>query len=1193
MAEIIGSSKDWEEMLESQGIAEGSQAYVESGQPMSKAHAEWLSAQDRGTFDNTAVELGMIETNEDEVHRMKEKFPGLGRFFSTKSRRSISNNGDWDNLEPSNAWLEPTDNTANHEIEHGSDEIDIKRGAKNETEDAEPITEKSPIRDNILWKTYKRPYRHLDDILAAKPDLPSGTTIMGLLHLAESLTKQADTFLDNLERPDLALQEWAKVTIIVNGTIPHYDGYSSLMSDLGLLTRYNMIKKWLIDQHAKFEEAKEFIRNDNYRHGVVSSLPSPIDWPDRENGASSSDSKSKRSQNGDGIGSNKEDIVAGSTSDGAIVSEGLSESSNHSMHSQSSSQNFSDNFTISYPCHIITCPDHQSGFSSQETLVHHYELVHGESYYLCDYPSCQSKIGSAILPGSRIKFLRCDFRGSKQDYKYHLRSFHKEDISTLSSKLSDTEIAILDTCRLEVDWWRCQSCLRRVLINNEGYTCKDCKAICEHVRITTRKTRFGVGSLIGSGNMAQVTPGTVFPTHNQHPNSSIVGDISLQRTSSSENLRIEQNFVDASLNIRNISPRKETVDPFERVDKMSAMSSRSIKSEPCINIEFTHTEYTNFRNTPFTTVKQLGHGSLGTVDAVRIHGSEDEALIARKIIRLPNFSRKKLLPLIQQEVAVLRGLTHQHIVKVVSTYETTKAPRQFGILISPAGDEDLGHFLERVSEGDFPEEDIKLLSGWQCCLASAVAYIHSQSIRHKDIKPNNIICKGDQVYLTDFGSAHQFSAGITSSTEGPLVGITKMYSAPEVIADDRRGRPADVYSLGCVFAEMATVADGERIEEFHEYRSQPIPDEPDRMTYAYHATAHMIGPWFTELGDSWTASLLQEMLAVDQKCRPTADVLVETLLEHYGPPNCSCHLNSSSKFLSQVDGTTTSKFIKNSGQSPSEFNSNLQLLPRVVNKQYVCMEPKHEELSDNGFLGVRLGECETCKTGWLYARYSDAIAHLKKSHFGLLHPEELLRPWVTEIEEDATENEAKIPPDENSIVRFVCNINAQSESKWNGPSPVRPFSKCFYCTGGQRYDSRGLVVLHLRQIHFSGESVPLLGFWIKAVKESTQNKTENLSFMSTADNKPIEEFFDNFICFTPSPGTWNGPDPSLPLANCSDCLTPRQWGSLDAAVLHLSSVHFVSNPSLDFRPWVRQAVRSIIPNQKSNYFNEDHEPTMT
>jgi serine/threonine protein kinase len=239
-------------------------------------------------------------------------------------------------------------------------------------------------------------------------------------------------------------------------------------------------------------------------------------------------------------------------------------------------------------------------------------------------------------------------------------------------------------------------------------------------------------------------------------------------------------------------------------------------------------------------------------------------------------ARERLLPLIQQEGAVLRGLKHRHIVQVVGTYETTSVPRQFGIILFPAGDEDLSHYLERVGENEFPEEDLVRLRNWPLCLASAVDYIHAQNIRHKDIKPSNIICKDDEVLLTDFGSAHQFSAGLTSSTEG----ITKMYSAPEVIAFDRRGRSADIYSLGCVFAEMYTVSDGRRIEDFHDFRSEPVPDEPGRMTLVYHATSHKIETWFATQDDPWPFSLISQMMADDPKTRPTAEDLLQTLGLH-------------------------------------------------------------------------------------------------------------------------------------------------------------------------------------------------------------------------------------------------------------------------------------------------------------------------
>ncbi|KAF7910379.1 uncharacterized protein EAE98_012066 [Botrytis deweyae] len=947
-------AKDNVKILEdsaSQAISEQSQASIEHGETMDESSATSVSVRDSGALNVIARENGMTKTDEDEVQLMKEKFPGLGRFFAIKQRKPTPHNLFWEQLKPSNDWLRPVEDAPDCEVDLTSktdvalrksrksqkvlDDRQNQRvpGAQAEDQDcSESISERGalnpketvhttkrfPIRNEILWKAYKRPYRHLDDLLAVKSDIPSGASILGLLHLAEYSIKQADTFLDNLERPDLALEKWVTVNITINHTIPHSDGYNSLRSDPGLLTRYNMLKKWLIDKDSTFEEAKNVVRGDNCKNGVQSLLARPVSCADGDSKAVPINGKEERWQKQDHIKFEKEAAVASALPD-ADACKNSSESNIPTMHSQPSSFQFSDDFTISYPCHVRTCPEHQSGFPSQQVLMEHYVNAHGEAYHLCDYPSCQSQIGTASALGSKVRFLRSDFRAPKINYRTHLREFHKEDIG-LSSKLSTEEIEGLGTCRFEAEWWRCQSCLRKVVVGSEGYSCKSCKTICESARISARKTRFGFGGLIGSERVISIPNGAI-PRQASYPS----GDLDVSYEPKVIDSGETQGFEDSAIPCS--SDPLPTLSPATKLQKLNfEMARREISTEnaasersifatlatsekdqgsglydlkvcpsPRIShedviIEYTHEEYTSNKAVPLTTIKQLGHGSLGIVDAVRFNDRDHNGLIARKIIRLPNFSRKRLLPLIQQEVAVLRGLSHHHIVKVISTYETIKAPRQFGILISPAGDEDLGHFLERVSDSDFPEEDMKLLSGWQCCLASAVSYIHSQNIRHKDIKPNNIICKGDQVYLTDFGSAHQFSAGVTSSTEGPLVGITKMYSAPEVISDDRRGRPADIYSLGCVFAEMATVADGERIEDFHEYRSQPIPDEPDRMTYVYYATSHMIGPWFNELGDLWMASLLQNMLAFDQKCRPTADVLVESLLQHYGPPSCSCQI---------------------------------------------------------------------------------------------------------------------------------------------------------------------------------------------------------------------------------------------------------------------------------------------------------------
>ncbi|KAH7128096.1 cyclin-dependent kinase, partial [Dendryphion nanum] len=74
---------------------------------------------------------------------------------------------------------------------------------------------------------------------------------------------------------------------------------------------------------------------------------------------------------------------------------------------------------------------------------------------------------------------------------------------------------------------------------------------------------------------------------------------------------------------------------------------------------------------------------------------------------------------------------------------------------------------------------------------------------HRDIKPHNTLVKGDCVFFTDFGIALDWE-GLSCSASTEDTGKTLAYAAPEVTKYEKRNTAADVWSLGCVFIEMAT-----------------------------------------------------------------------------------------------------------------------------------------------------------------------------------------------------------------------------------------------------------------------------------------------------------------------------------------------------------------------------------------------------
>lgn len=100
--------------------------------------------------------------------------------------------------------------------------------------------------------------------------------------------------------------------------------------------------------------------------------------------------------------------------------------------------------------------------------------------------------------------------------------------------------------------------------------------------------------------------------------------------------------------------------------------------------------------------------------------------------------------------------------------------------------------------------------GWMHCLSSAVKYLHGNGILHQDLKPANILVKGQTLWLTDFGVS--FQSDDDASRYG-LLGSdhpgTADYCAPEQNEGDSYvGTKADIFSLGCVFAEVAISSTG-------------------------------------------------------------------------------------------------------------------------------------------------------------------------------------------------------------------------------------------------------------------------------------------------------------------------------------------------------------------------------------------------
>lgn len=99
----------------------------------------------------------------------------------------------------------------------------------------------------------------------------------------------------------------------------------------------------------------------------------------------------------------------------------------------------------------------------------------------------------------------------------------------------------------------------------------------------------------------------------------------------------------------------------------------------------------------------------------------------------------------------------------------------------------------------FPE--VAAMIGWE--LARALAAAHQMGIIHRDVKPENIMVRGDgTVVLCDFGIARILDKD-TVTTTGQLLG-SPAYMAPEHIRGEPQDGRSDLFSLGVVLYELLT-----------------------------------------------------------------------------------------------------------------------------------------------------------------------------------------------------------------------------------------------------------------------------------------------------------------------------------------------------------------------------------------------------
>ena len=198
----------------------------------------------------------------------------------------------------------------------------------------------------------------------------------------------------------------------------------------------------------------------------------------------------------------------------------------------------------------------------------------------------------------------------------------------------------------------------------------------------------------------------------------------------------------------------------------------------------------------YTVLDMIGEGSFGRV--FRGKDKQTGEVVALKLIPKVGHSEREIHSL-RSECKIQKELNHPNIVRMIDAFETDNEVISVAEYVPGELFRLFDQYKVEAGERRLPEQRVKEIAG---DLISALHYLHSHRILHRDIKPQNILLDSSgKAKLCDFGFARNLGLNtfVLTSIKG-----TPLYMAPELIEEKPYDHTADIWSLGCIIYELLT-----------------------------------------------------------------------------------------------------------------------------------------------------------------------------------------------------------------------------------------------------------------------------------------------------------------------------------------------------------------------------------------------------
>jgi len=206
-------------------------------------------------------------------------------------------------------------------------------------------------------------------------------------------------------------------------------------------------------------------------------------------------------------------------------------------------------------------------------------------------------------------------------------------------------------------------------------------------------------------------------------------------------------------------------------------------------------------------IQHLGTGGYAVVAAFRLppggaNGSDGEICAVKKVRGVLSHPILALRTL--REIRILAHLRHPNVLSIQEVFLDGPDFQDVYLRLELL-DGDLQHLIYATKGGmtDYQVQCVvyQIMRGMLC--------LHTARVVHRDLKPGNILVRSDgAVKVADFGLARAIDAeGDDADSDSMLTEyvVTRWYRAPEVVLTAMNYTYAvDIWSLGCIFAEMLT-----------------------------------------------------------------------------------------------------------------------------------------------------------------------------------------------------------------------------------------------------------------------------------------------------------------------------------------------------------------------------------------------------